>query len=292
MNSGKIFLTATLLATIFYGCQPEHSNAYQNQRAKTNTHHTPKEDLDRQHQYDNTHTNPHTSSMILPEQSHIQDADSRNNSEVVDGIIQSMCDGNAGVLFLPKQHAAPDCHEQMALIPYADNNGDVYEVYAKVTWNSSNPEWASIHHPKNDNTKTVIWGVGTKDLFDENGHTEPHATFVGCIKNDCTPTDTTCSPQLCSMIDVFGVVNLEGVWCVTSSLSEVPTCEEVATMQDGRFLTFGQWKRRGIIVNNTLSWRMGNERYEGIIAPSRKAMTGVIFDEMTDNPIGTWSAWR
>lgn len=289
----KIMLTVALLATFIFGCQPEHADAYANRHVPTNVYHAPENQPGKQ---GDPVLNDEPSIKTSPPAIHMPvrfpEPEPQNNSVIVDGILRAMCDGDTGALFLPKQHAAPDCHEQMALIPYADDDGDTNEVCADITWGSSDPDWASIHHPPNDSEQNVIWGVGTRDIFDNYGDNEPHATFVGCIKNDCAGKDASCRPQLCNLIDVYGIVNLESTWCFVSSLSEDASCEEVMITQDGRFVSFEPWKTHGTIVDKTVSWRVNDLRYEGTIEPSRTVMSGRIVDEMIDDSIGTWSAWR
>lgn len=70
-----------------------------------------------------------------------------------------------------------------------------------------------------------------------------------------------------------------------------PTPLPLTIFQDGRVLTIAPWFEQGSVNGANVSWSAENQIFQGVLA-NREYVSGLRWDEMALNVIGTWEAWR
>lgn len=201
------------------------------------------------------------------------------------------CDSDPPTLLLPRNTPNTGCHATVHATPYwEDDDGNMEEVDGALSWFSDAPEWATVDTPPWSSDHQVAYGMSTQDLFAVDGVREPTATLIGCATNTCLPNDVGCALVVCTdPITLLGVANLEGVWW---SITDADlTATPLTILQDGRTFTIAPWMEEGSITGANVQWDAGQEIYQGVLA-SRTYMSGLRWDDMGLNVIGTWEAWR
>ncbi len=209
----------------------------------------------------------------------------------VSGFLLWTCDMEPPQIEIPRETPNIGCRAAMHVTPYwEDGDGNMEETSAVVAWFSDDPDWATVNAPGWINDHEVAWGLGSADLFDGDGVYEPQTLFHACTTNECLPADVACAPLVCSEpIAVSGIISLEGMWWMATDAD--PTPLPLTIFQDGRVLTIAPWFEQGSVNGANVSWSAENQIFQGVLA-NREYVSGLRWDEMALNVIGTWEAWR
>lgn len=209
----------------------------------------------------------------------------------VSGLQLYTCGVDPPQIELPRATPNIGCRMTAHVTPYwEDGDGNMEETDAAISWFSEDAAWATVNTPDWINDHALAWGLGSADLFDGDGVHEPETLFHACTMNDCLPDDIGCQPLVCTEpIAVSGVANLEGMWWFTTDTEPMPL--QLTIFQDGRVLTIAPWLEQGSVNGANVSWSAEEEIFQGVLA-SRQYMSGLRWDEMGLNVIGTWEAWH
>jgi hypothetical protein len=209
----------------------------------------------------------------------------------VSGLQLSTCDMDPPQIEIPRMTPNTGCRATIHVTPYwEDGDGNMEEVGADISWFSDAPSWATVNTSNWTSDHDTAWGLGTEDLFDRDGVFEPHTFFHACTTNACHPTDVGCAPMVCSEpILVTGVANIEGTWWMATDADPTPFL--LTIFQDGRVLTIAPWLEQGSVNGANVSWSAEEQIFQGVLA-GREYVSGLRWDEMGLNIIGTWEAWR
>lgn len=220
--------------------------------------------------------------------------DPTDDAEYATGVSLYTCDYDPPRLTLPRGKAGTDCEMTAVATPYRDDDADVYDVSVPLDW-STGAGWATIEPFVGNQHRTLVYGRGAIDLFDTGNATEPETTVRVCAQNDCRGGGSDCQDEVCRQFMAYGVVNLEGDWCLGGATFYEP-CSEHGFVQDGRHLvvrdSYGYRVGEGGILAATVSWEESDVLYVGTIDPGRDRIEGQAYWEMTDDYAGEWQATR
>ncbi|MBP9748609.1 hypothetical protein KBD18_00225 [Patescibacteria group bacterium] len=217
--------------------------------------------------------------------------DNENPHTFVSGLQIETCGWTPPQIETPRITANIGCRATMHVTPYwEDGDGNMEEIDAQISWFSDDSDWATINTPDWINDHDVAWGLSSGDLFDGDGVHEPTTFFHACTMNSCLPNDVGCQVVVCAEpITVFGVANLEGMWWFRTDEGAEPTT--ITIFQDGRMLTVAPWQKQGSVQGANVSWSADGQIFQGVLS-DRNSVSGLRWDEMGLNVVGTWKAWR
>ncbi|MCI0479071.1 hypothetical protein L0Y59_00810 [Candidatus Uhrbacteria bacterium] len=203
------------------------------------------------------------------------------------------CDADEdGSMAVAVEHARQTmCESIHAVAVCTSMEGDSFEIPTPFLWTSLRPDHVGIADLQFTNDALAYLDAG-RDVFDEGDGSEPTSTVIACTRNVCpdgAPADI-CQPFVCGTLTVAAAVNLEGPWTLFTSYDG--DLLDLAIVQEGRTLYADHGLHRGRVRGETISFEIGDVRFEGAIAPDRDHAAGDAIELMGLDVIGTWSLDR
>lgn len=181
---------------------------------------------------------------------------------------------------------------RVTAVAFHDDGEDVTEVDKTFRWEMTPPDFVGYLMFDTSGRRSWVSLRVQEDIFDRGGDAEPSGTFRVCVKNDCCPSEE-CSPTVCSApVTVQSVVSLEGRWQITGFGPPLDGAA-VAVRQAGRTLYTILDEFRPVIRGSTVTFYIGDDRYEGAIHPERNHVEGTVVhtnDQGDDVRSSQWAA--
>lgn len=208
--------------------------------------------------------------------------------ELPNAILISTCESEPDEIAVPwLTHGYHFCETIQAIAYRADENG-AYPVSASYSWDIQDSQVAIFADEPGNEHKGIRHPIAKRDIFGlPELDQEPETEFVVCAEplGSWPPG----SGPLCRVSTIRTVVNMNSPWCF-SGATFLSDCDFIQVMQDGRYLTV-EPDGQGSIWGKEVHFYLNGLFYQATLSDADN-MQGTVTDPMTQELLGSWSAYK